>query len=229
MPRKTIAWAVSIVGWGGYLLVQANRLAGYIGFLSLPEDARKALVLMSHVPTLASLTLIVIGMIGIIALGYEYGFFRKLAIIRKDHTSNDSASPSIIPTPSTTDTHRYMTAYEALHCLSDDSKWGDQIRQYVGEMERITIRKNPLIEAPSEFKRIAEQGRIETLGRLNGDGPHVLIPETYWMSAILVLSDNPVNRESVPAVPNPDGIPRYKDIKIVRADVKRAWPDKGQK
>jgi hypothetical protein len=89
------------------------------------------------------------------------------------------------------DSNRYMTSYEALHYLADDSEWGDQIRQYVGEMDKITIRKNPLLEAPSEFKRIAEQGKLETLGRLNGDGPHVPIPATYWMSEPLRLCRRP--------------------------------------
>ena len=121
-------------------------------------------------------------------------------------------------------TNRYMTAYEALHYLADDLEWGDQIRQYVKETERFTFRKNPLLKSQSEFKRIAEQGKIEATGRINGEGPHVLIPATYWMSAILVLSNNLATSESAPAVPNPDGIPQYKDIKIVRADVERAWP-----
>ena len=72
--------------------------------------------------------------------------------------------------------NRYMTSYEVLHYLADDLAWGDQIRHYVGKMGNITIRKSPLIEAPSEFKRVAEQGKIEAIGRLDGNGPHVLIP-----------------------------------------------------
>lgn len=130
---------------------------------------------------------------------------------------------STFPQAMEIDSNRYMSAYEALHYLADDSEWGDQIRRYIDEMDKITIRKNPLLEAPSEFKRIAEQGKIESLGRLNGDGPHVPIPATYWMSAILVLKDREIS-ESIPAVRNPEGIPRYKDIKIVRADVELAWP-----
>jgi hypothetical protein len=86
------------------------------------------------------------------------------------------------------------------------------------------MRKDPLIEAPSEFKRLAEQGKIEAVGRLEGVGQPTLIPATYWMSAILNLSSNCDVSESIPAVPNPEGIPKYKDIKIVRADVERAWP-----
>jgi len=188
MPRKAIAWAVSIVGWGGYLLLRANQLAGYVGFLELPEDARKALVLMSHAPTLASLILIVIGMIGIIALGYEYGLFRQLALVRRFKTSSDGLLPSIIPTPPIADTNQYMTAHEALHYLADDSEWGAQIRRYIGEIDKITIRKDPLFEAPTELKRLSEQGKIRSFGRLDGVGPHVPIPATYWMSAIFLLS-----------------------------------------
>jgi hypothetical protein len=46
-------------------------------------------------------------------------------------------------------------------------------------------RKTTLLEAPAEFKRIAQQGGIHAVGRLNGVGQHIPIPDTYWMSATL--------------------------------------------
>jgi len=141
--------------------------------------------------------------------------------------SVDATGPALAP-----DTQRYMTAYEVLHYLADDSKWGDEIRkyvspdQYVSAAGNITMRKMPLLEAQGEFRRIAEQGRIRAVGRLDGDGQHVQIPETYWMSAVLspFSFHNQEISEAIPAVYNPDGIPTYKRVKIVREDVERAWP-----
>jgi hypothetical protein len=89
----------------------------------------------------------------------------------------------------TSGTQRYMNAYEVIHYLADDSKWGDDTKKYVGAEQyvsragNITMRKWPLLEALGEFKRIAEHGRIHAVGRFNGVGQHVQIPETYWMSA----------------------------------------------
>ncbi len=124
------------------------------------------------------------------------------------------------------DAIRYMTAYETLHYLADDSEWGDRTRHYIGTDG---ARKIALLEAPVEFKRIAEQGGIYSVGRLNGVGLHVAIPETYWVSATLssFSLDNRGISETTPAVPNPDGIPVYKAVKILRADVERLWPAGG--
>jgi hypothetical protein len=121
------------------------------------------------------------------------------------------------------DASRYMTAYEVIHYLVEDSEWGKETRQHIGTDG---MRKNRLFEAPVEFKRVAEQGRIHAVGRLNGVGEHIEIPETYWLSAVI----NPFSRqnrdisETIPAVPNPNGIPIYKNVRILRADAERAWP-----
>src|ERR1700675_2562659 len=127
-----------------------------------------------------------------------------------------------------TDANRYMTAYEAIHYLADNSRWGNESRQYIGADG---MKKNTLFEAPIEFKRIAEQGGIHAVGQLNGVGQHIEIPETYWMSAIINRSSiqNHDISETMPAVPNPDGIPIYKNVRILRADVERAWPRKVKK
>ena len=90
----------------------------------------------------------------------------------------------------------------------------------------INVGKIPLLEAQAEFKRIAEQGHIHAIGRLDGGGQHVQIPETYWMSATLnhFSPENPEISETTPAVANPDGIPIYKNVKILQSDVERIWP-----
>lgn len=120
-----------------------------------------------------------------------------------------------------------MTAYETIHYLADDSKWGNALKNAPSVPNgTLNMRKMPLLEAWGEFKRIAEQGHIHAIGRLGGVGPHVPIPEIYWMSAILHQSslDNPALSETMPSVANPDGIPIYKDVRILRADVERIWP-----
>jgi hypothetical protein len=75
------------------------------------------------------------------------------------------------------------------------------------------MKKNVLLEAPGEFKRLAEQGKFRAVGRLNGAGQHVPIPETYWISAVLspFSLNNQEISEAIPAVPNPDKIPTYKE------------------
>lgn len=130
------------------------------------------------------------------------------------------------------DTQRYMTAYEVIHYLADDSKRGHQVRHgpsaqvWTNRFGTINVRKIPLLEAQAEFKRIAEQGHIHAIGRLDGGGQQVQIPETYWMSATLnhFSLENPEISETTPAVANPDGIPNYKNVKILQSDVERIWP-----
>jgi len=118
---------------------------------------------------------------------------------------------------------RYMTAYEALHYLADDSDWGNQTRKYISADG---MRKNVLLEAPVEFQRAAQHGGIHAVGRLNGIGQHVPIPETFWMTATLGPFSR-LNRDisdTTPTVPNRDGLPRYESVMIVREDVERTWP-----
>jgi hypothetical protein len=130
------------------------------------------------------------------------------------------------------DTNRYMTAYEAIHYIADKSEFGNETRQYRGQQyvpvvgHTIPMKKNALLEAQSEFKRVAAFGVIKAIGRLDGAGEHVQIPDTYWMSAGLspFSLGNPGISATIATVYNPDGIPTYGDVRIVRADVERAWP-----
>lgn len=125
----------------------------------------------------------------------------------------------------------YMTAYEVIHYLADESEWGERIksvREANNIMPQYPMRRQPLLEAPIEFKRVAEQGGIGAFGRLDGRGAPVPIPGTHWMVATISSFSlgSPDISETVPAVPNADGIPEYKDVRIVREDVYRAWPSR---
>jgi hypothetical protein len=127
---------------------------------------------------------------------------------------------------------KYMTAYEAIHYLADNSKWGNEVRCGPSEQVRhdkfgmINVGKMPLLGAQTEFKRVAEHGFIHAIGRLEGRGQHVPIPEPYWLSATLnpFSLENRDISETMPAVRNPDGIPSYKNVKILRSEVERLWP-----
>ena len=130
------------------------------------------------------------------------------------------------------DTNRYMTVYEVINYLADDSEWGERTRRTRTRLDEVPdgMKTNPRLVAQNEFKTIAERGAIHAIGRLNGEGGHVDIPEKYWLSATIYPFSlhNPDISQTMPAVPNPDGIPVYKDVRIIRADVVRAWPAKGQ-
>ena len=134
-----------------------------------------------------------------------------------------------VPTlPRPEEPSRYMTAYEVIHHLSDHSEWGERIRRIRTRFDVVPegMMTNPLLVAQNEFKTIAERGAIQAIGRLNGEGTHVDIPENYWLSATIYPFSlhNPDISQTMPAVPNPDGIPVYKDVRILRTDVERAWP-----
>ena len=168
---------------------------------------------------------------GIIALvayaGLLWGVWRRSHI---SQVASGVPGGSILAEVEKTDTAgspRYMTAYEVIHYIADDSKWGNEVRYGPSaQVGTINVRKVPLLEVQVEFKRIAEQGCIRAIGRLDGVGQHVPIPETYWMSATLnpFSLDNRDIGETTPAVPNPDGIPVYKNVRIFQTDVERVWP-----
>jgi hypothetical protein len=83
----------------------------------------------------------------------------------------------------TDDTNRYMTAYQAIHYLADESDWGERTRRTRTRFDEVPngMRTNPLFVAQNEFKTIAERSAIHAIGRLNGEGVHVDIPERYWL------------------------------------------------
>jgi hypothetical protein len=126
------------------------------------------------------------------------------------------------------DAPHYMTAYEAIHYLADESEWGDGIRSLSDPQER---RNGIVFGTLAEWKRVAEQGNIRAFGILNGVGLAVPIPDIYWISATInaFSIDNPSISQTMPVAPNPDGIPVYKNVRILRADVEGAWPKRKAK
>jgi len=120
--------------------------------------------------------------------------------------------------------NRYMTAHEALHYLADESAWGKSTshyadrRRYAVTDKLVTTKKVPLLEAPEEFKRVAEQGAIKAVGILNGQA--VQIPETYWALATL----DPTNRDGGTMATTRHPVPIYEKVIISQEDIERAWP-----
>ncbi len=123
----------------------------------------------------------------------------------------------------------YMTGYEVLHYLVDESEWGDRIRTARVENNmapQFPMRKQPLLEAMVEFRRAAEAGGVAAFGRKNGQGDLEHIPRLYWAAASLssFCIYNPTINETMPSDPEPDGISIYKNLRILRDDVYKVWP-----
>jgi hypothetical protein len=159
-------------------------------------------------------------------LGVTMDCLETLPIQRLANTARVDVANAPDEVSDVSEAHRYLSAYEVIHYLADDSKWGDETREHISTDGRLIMRKMPLFEAPVEFKRLAEEGKIKAVGRLNGADQHIDIPEMYWMTATLSTSalNNPEISQTIPAVPNQDGVPIYKDVRISRADVERMWP-----
>jgi hypothetical protein len=125
----------------------------------------------------------------------------------------------------------FMSAYEALHYMADQSVWGHGLRnatsvlnvRWVGE--EIPAKRRPLLEAIPEFSRGASESRIDVLGRIGGGGSHVHIPYTDWLTIGIDLNTLVRRQTSQTTRIAPAGlVPFYTDLKIRRADVYRVWP-----
>ena len=124
----------------------------------------------------------------------------------------------------------YMSAYQAVHYIADESQWGATRNAQVSEDG---TRRNALIDAPSEFQSRAAEGKVKVFGASPETGRHELIPKTHWMSYGLDLST--VYKPDAAGRTTPatfeagfhgarDGKHRYSDLKIEAADVRRVWP-----
>jgi len=124
----------------------------------------------------------------------------------------------------------YLTAYEAIHYLADESQWGADTDSY---MSADGLKRNALIDAPREFQARAAEGRIRAYGASSKTGNHELIPKTHWMSYGLDLSK--IYKRDAVCSTTPTtfeagfhaargGKHIYSDLKIERADVYQVWP-----
>jgi hypothetical protein len=76
--RKIVAWTGTIIGIGEASLSKANSVANHLGFLSLPDDVRGALIAMSHIPMLVTSLLLIVGIACLIFLIHDYGLDKAL-------------------------------------------------------------------------------------------------------------------------------------------------------
>jgi hypothetical protein len=125
----------------------------------------------------------------------------------------------------------YLTAYEAIHHIADQSAWGKGIRESTSTPNNahhgngIQMRKIPILEAFPEFSRGAQESKIDVLGRLGGNGSHVRIPYTDWLT--IGIDHNTLVRRQTSQTTSikPTGtVPFYTDLQIRRDDVYRVWP-----
>lgn len=76
--RRIVTWIGTITGFVGAALSKANLVANHLGFLSLPDDMREALIVMSHIPMLLTSSFLIVGIGCLIFLIHDYGLDRAL-------------------------------------------------------------------------------------------------------------------------------------------------------
>lgn len=121
----------------------------------------------------------------------------------------------------------YMTAKDAIHYIAQDAAWGAH-----KEVERTPdgLSKNPLLEAPEEFRQRAAEGKIRSYGRSPETHQHELIPKEHWMSfgldylALFREDDNGGRTEMKDALGGYYRNKGYNDLRIVTEDVYATWP-----
>lgn len=139
-------------------------------------------------------------------------------------------SPQEIEKTVAPDAPPYMTAYEALHYMADQSAWGSSVRESASTQNIIghgdvTMKRIPIYEACFVFSKGARESKIEVLGRLGGNGPHVQIPHTDWLTIGIDNNTLKMRQTSQTTSITPTGtVPLYTDLQIRRGDVYRVWP-----
>ena len=140
------------------------------------------------------------------------------------------AETSIIeppPQPELSPQLTYLTPYEAIHYLADESQWAEE---KAGEVSPNGMAYNVMLEAPQEFQERAAEGRIRVYGFDDDTHRHEEIGKTHWMSFGLEYSKVYKPDGDVRTVPttfdsafyNKNG--KYSDLRIVADDVYRTWP-----
>jgi hypothetical protein len=104
--------------------------------------------------------------------------------------------------------------------MAEESEWGSDIAKSNTQAKDYA----PRLLALPEFDRVAANGAIRAVGRLHG--AHEDIPNTYWLSASLEPFSAFDTWASPKTQPKDVGIPEYRDVKINREDVYKAWPKK---
>src|SRR5260221_13758472 len=81
--------------------------------------------------------------------------------------------------PATAAQHIYLTPYQVVHYLADESEWGT-----MKELEKSAEGLNyfVLVEAPVEFQKRAAEGKITVYGMSSKTHAHEEINKTFWMS-----------------------------------------------
>jgi hypothetical protein len=112
-----------------------------------------------------------------------------------------------------------MTAREVIDYMVEQTDWGYSHRAQSRSGHRFFL-------AIDEIQKQSQEGQINILGRLYGEGPHILVPSHYWLTSVIDMGsalEQPISRTR-PAVANQTGIPTYTDLTFARADVYKIWP-----
>jgi hypothetical protein len=178
-----------------------------------------AFVLAHIIPFISSIIIV-----ALIYFGVRYELARNLTNAKAGPPISpvgpqlESISEAIGPKSLAPEESAYMTAREVLYYMVEQTDWGDAHHAEHGGIR--------FFSAIDEIQKQSQDGKIQILGRLWGEGPHVHISPHYWLTSVIDLGsalEQPVSRTR-PAVANQTGIPTYTDLTFPRADVYKAWP-----
>ena len=73
--RKLVEFGVAISGLGTFLLSRAKTISEWLSFISLPDEVRKAIVILSTIPNIIAYSVLFVGAAGLLFLLYDYGLY----------------------------------------------------------------------------------------------------------------------------------------------------------
>ncbi len=165
----------------------------------------------------------------VMVIGTMFLVFLQWPHLFKFSRSSTHQTSTIVAPPDssqTSNTPIYLTPYETVHYLADESQWGA-----LKEAERTPegLRKNVLLEAPLEFQKRAAEGKIRVYGINALSSTHELIEKTYWMTYgfyFETLFKSPYDEcHTWPTISErPRNLLIYSHLKIEADDVYRTWP-----
>lgn len=185
------------------------------------KQANTVAFVLSHIIPFISSIIVV----ALIYFGVRYELTRNLTNAKTGTpispigpTLDESISEGIGPKSLAPEESAYMTAREVLYYMVDQTDWGYKLRAQSASGQRFFL-------AIDEIQKQSQDGKIQILGRLWGEGPHVPIAPHYWLTSVVDLGsalEQPITRTR-PAVANQTGILTYTDLRFPRSDVYEAW------
>lgn len=119
----------------------------------------------------------------------------------------------------------YMSVYEAVHYIADESAWGRRLRHASVSGGHMT-----LLNAPIEFEDKAglDGSKVRVWGTFQHSAQTHLLPHTFWLSNVLdtyaCFNPGSDGRTEPKVVFAGSNVVRYEHLKIDRNGVYKTWP-----